>query len=181
MKVSRKGLIEIASHEGIVPYPYLDSVGVWTFGIGHTKYAGHPDPERLTKGQEYPIDFVMDLFREDIKKFERRVDKAVQVELQQHEFDALVSFDYNTGGIYRAKLTKLLNSGARNSEVARAFLGWLRPPEIAGRRRKEMRLFLSGTYSANGRATKYKADAMGRVKWSTAKQINLEELWTDLN
>jgi GH24 family phage-related lysozyme (muramidase) len=26
------GLIEIAGHEGIVPAPYLDSAGVWTWG-----------------------------------------------------------------------------------------------------------------------------------------------------
>jgi hypothetical protein len=36
MRVSPQGIAELASHEGIVPYPYLDSVGVWTLGIGHT-------------------------------------------------------------------------------------------------------------------------------------------------
>ena len=38
--VSTRGLVEIASHEGIVPMPYFDSVGVLTFGIGHTRSAG---------------------------------------------------------------------------------------------------------------------------------------------
>ncbi len=179
MKVSKKGLIEIASHEGIVPYPYLDIKDVWTFGIGHTKYAGHLDPATMTAGMMYPIDFCMNLFKEDIQKYERRVNKAVQVELKQHEFDALVSFDYNTGGIYRARLTKLLNAGARNAEVAKAFMGWTKDKDIIPRRRKEMRLFLSGTYSAKGMATQYEADHKGRVKWSTAKKIDLEELWKD--
>lgn len=39
--------------------------------------------------------------------------EAVTVRLEQHEFDALVSFDFNTGGIYRANLTKQLNTGNR--------------------------------------------------------------------
>ncbi|MEP2947392.1 MAG: hypothetical protein ABJN11_14115 [Lentilitoribacter sp.] len=47
MKTSERGLAEIASHEGIVMSKYKDSVGVWTIGIGHTKNAGAPDPEKL--------------------------------------------------------------------------------------------------------------------------------------
>jgi len=177
VKTSREGLLEIVSHEGIVPYPYKDSVGVWTFGVGHTKYAGHPDPFKLTRGQAYPLDFCMDLFQEDIQKYEKRVNKAVTVELKQHEFDALVSFDYNTGGIYRAKLTKALNAGDRPVNVAKHFLGWIKPKEIIGRRRKEMRLFLHGTYTSNGLAPVYRADMKGNIIWKSARKVNVSEIW----
>src|SRR3990167_5343865 len=99
MKTSTLGLIEIASHEGIVPMPYRDVKGIWTFGVGHTKAAGKPDPATLPKGEAAPIEAVFDVFRRDIARFEDRVNRAVKVPLAAHEFDALVSFDYNTGGL----------------------------------------------------------------------------------
>ena len=40
MKTSDAGIFALALHEGIVPGPYRDSVGVWTYGIGHTLGAG---------------------------------------------------------------------------------------------------------------------------------------------
>lgn len=33
MRTSDQGLAFIVAHEGVVPAPYLDSVGVWTFGM----------------------------------------------------------------------------------------------------------------------------------------------------
>ena len=51
MKTSDAGLFALALHEGIVPAPYRDSVGVWTYGIGHTLGAGYPDPEKMLRGR----------------------------------------------------------------------------------------------------------------------------------
>lgn len=39
IKVSPEGMFTLALHEGLVPGPYRDSVGVWTYGIGHTSRA----------------------------------------------------------------------------------------------------------------------------------------------
>ncbi|WP_415128195.1 hypothetical protein [Paracoccus sp. (in: a-proteobacteria)] len=50
MQVSDKGVAFLVAHEGIVPGPYLDGVGVWTFGIGHTAAAGAPIPKDLPRG-----------------------------------------------------------------------------------------------------------------------------------
>lgn len=168
MRVSDRGLVEIAEHEGIVPAPYRDSVGVWTFGIGHTAAAGGLDPREMNGAMpqdnalERAIDRAVDLFRQDLKKYEARVNAAVKVPLKQHEFDALVSFDFNTGGIHRAKLTRAINAGEANA--ARHFMGWLRPPEIRKRRRAEMRLFQTGDYDANGDAVPiWKTDGRGRL------------------
>ena len=60
MKVSNEGLLEIAEHEGIVPAPYLDSVGVWTFGIGHTAAAGGLKPEAMSRGMPTNLDDAID-------------------------------------------------------------------------------------------------------------------------
>lgn len=170
-RVSDKGLLEIAEHEGIVPAPYKDSVGVWTFGIGHTALSGNPpDPQEM--GSAMPATDVelrtkimraIEVFRQDIRKFEDRVNTAIKVPLEQHEFDALVSFDFNTGGIYRAQLTKAINAGDPNA--ARHFMGWLKPPEIRKRRTAEMNLFKTGDYSANGdRIGVFKTDGRGNLR-----------------
>lgn len=149
MKTSDRGIYAIALHEGIVPAPYLDSVGVLTWGIGHTASAGAPNPADKPRGNPENLEAVLpevfEVFRRDLAKFEARVNRAVKVPLKQYEFDALVSFDFNTGGIGRAKLTEYLNNGDRGS-AARGFMGWLRPPEIRSRRESEMRLFRDGYY-----------------------------------
>lgn len=171
MRVSDKGLLEIAEHEGIVPAPYKDSVGVWTFGIGHTALSGNPpDPQEM--GSAMPktdaelrarILRAIEIFRVDIRSFEARVNRFITVPLEQHEFDALVSFDFNTGGLHRAKLTTAINRG--EPDAARHFMGWLRPPEIRKRRTAEMNLFKTGDYSANGDLIPvYQTDDRGNLK-----------------
>lgn len=174
MKTSINGLCELASHEAIVPMPYLDSVGVLTFGIGHTASAGSPDPASFPMGEEQPIKLVMETFAKDILDCEARVNRAVKVPIEQHEFDALVSFDFNTGGIFRARLTKLLNAGDRQG-AADAFMGWLKPKEITGRRKAEQALFREGTYTNDGHATVYKADRKGRVQWGSARKAYIRD------
>ncbi|MGV8840917.1 MAG: lysozyme [Bauldia sp.] len=172
MKTSPAGVAEIAGHEGIVLSPYKDSVGVWTVFVGHTAAAGTPDPAGLPRGIEQPIAAALDTFRRDLAAVERRVAEAVSVPLRQHEFDALVSFDFNTGGIFRARLTKLLNAGDRAGAAA-AFDGWRKPPEIAGRREAEKRLFRDGAYSHSGRASLYPADAAGNILWRSGRRVDV--------
>lgn len=161
MRVSNAGLAALALHEGIVPYPYLDSVGVWTFGIGHTASAGEPVPAKLPRGEALPMEQVIAIFLKDLERFEARVRAAVKVRLAQHEFDALVSFDFNTGGINRANLTKALNAGDRIGAAA-GFMGWLRPPEIRKRREAERDLFAYGHYP-KGDVPVWRADANGNL------------------
>lgn len=167
MKMSDRGLAALAGHEGIVLSPYKDSVGVWTIGVGHTAAAGAPHPQSTPS---MTIAEAMDLFRRDVARYEADVDRAVTVPLQQHEFDALVSFHYNTGGIARANLTKALNRGDRSGAID-GFMGWLQPPEIAGRRTAEQKLFATGAYG-DGKATVYTASA-GRVNWSSGKRVDV--------
>jgi lysozyme len=155
MKTSNRGVLELCEHEGIVPAPYRDSVGVWTWGVGHTAAAGGPDPEQMPRafpvGEQAINDEIVRAIKQlavDLVRYEDDVNQAIRVPLEQHEFDALVSFHYNTGGIHQAKLTDAINAG--RSDAADRFMGWLKPPEIRGRRTAEMRLFQTGDYDANG-------------------------------
>lgn len=177
MKISQAGVLEIAEHEGIVPGPYRDSVGVWTFGVGHTAAAGGLDPARMPKGMPGDLDAAileaLRLFDVDLDKYEARVNSAVKRPLKQHQFDALVSFDFNTGGIHRAKLTEAINRGDMSGA---GFMGWLRPPEIRKRRTAEQRLFRTGNYDANGDSIPvWRVDENGRLR-SILKTVSGKEL-----
>jgi lysozyme len=173
MKVSKRGLAEIASHEGIVNYPYFDSVGVRTVGIGHTVNAGPPDPSKNLR--EFSVSEIMDIFARDVGKFEKRVNAAFKRPLTQEQFDAAVSFDFNTGGIHRASWVDHFNAG-NMAAAKKAFMNWSKPSEIIPRRKKERDLFFDGKYSSNGYANLYPATAAGRVLWNRGKRVNVLEL-----
>lgn len=180
--ISKKGVLEIAEHEGIVLGPYRDSRGFWTWGVGHTRFAGGPDPRTMPRVDTRPwserkvteeIIKALRLFDVDLDKFEARVREAITVPLRQHQFDALVSFDFNTGGIYRAKLTAAINR--RDPDAAEHFMGWIKPKEIIKRREAEMKLFMTGNYDANGRSIVI-WDALGDGRLARRKVIDSAEL-----
>lgn len=183
MKVSAKGMLEIVEHEGLVLGPYKDSVGVWTYGVGHTNAAGKLNPEKMDKVDtrtwtkervDQEIYSILDLFLADLSSYEARVNNSIKVPLKQHQFDALVSFDFNTGGIYRANLTKDINSGNMSGN---GFMGWVKPKEIIKRRTAEQNLFRTGNYEANGsKIPVYDALSDGRLRVRTV--INSEELFS---
>jgi lysozyme len=177
MKLSDAGIYALALHEGIVPGPYLDSVGVWTYGIGHTAAAGSPDPAKMRRGM--PADLVAALadvaqvFGRDLEAYAAAVDEAVNVPLTQHQFDALVSWHYNTGAVGKASLVRKLNSGDY-AGAARGLMEWKIPASIIGRRKDEQELFLHGTYPSGGVPVWGVTDA-GKVIWKVKKRLNMPE------
>lgn len=87
-----------------------------------------------------------DALRKEIAKHEAIVLRVVTVDLNQNEYDALVSFNYNTGGLPKSTLLKKLNKGDR-AGAATEFSSWNRfngKPNrgLASRRASEMGLFL---------------------------------------
>jgi hypothetical protein len=101
---------------------------------------------------------------------------SVTLPLQPHEFDALVSFHYNTGGIAKASLTRHLNADNR-AAAAQAFMGWLRPAAIRSRREAERDLFRDGRYPT-GTIPVWAVDRNGRVEFSRPVRRRLE--WSGL-
>lgn len=168
MHMTDRGLLALARHEGVVPGPYRDSTGAWTFGIGHTAAAGPPDPATMPRGMPSDLDAgireAFRVFRADLARYEAAVLRAVTVPLEPHEFDALVSFHYNTGGIARAALTRHLNVGNRVA-AADAFLNWRKPASIILRREAERDLFRHGRYPS-GTIPVWSVDRTGRVDFS---------------
>lgn len=84
--------------------------------------------------------------RREISKHEAIVSRVVTVDLNQNEYDALVSFNYNVGKLPSSTLLKKLNKGDR-AGAAKEFLVWDKfggksSPGLASRRASEMGLFL---------------------------------------
>lgn len=147
MKTSKNGLSLIKSFEGFSSRPYLCPAGVWTIGYGSTRLA---DGSPVTKST--PIVSEEDatkLLEGTLEAYERAVDAAVDVSINQNQFDALVSLCYNigTGNLSKSTLIRVLNLG-NSIKAADEFLRWnkVKGKPIKGltiRREEERKLFLT--------------------------------------
>ena len=109
MAVSPFGVDLICSFEGKRLTAYDDGVGVWTIGFGTTVY---PNGIKVKKGDTCTEAQAKAYMAHDLKKFEATVNKAVTVQLNQNQFDALVSLAYNIGtdAFSKSTLMKKLNA-----------------------------------------------------------------------
>jgi lysozyme len=170
---SPRGVMDIIAHEAIVLSRYKDVKGIWTIGVGHTAAAGGLDPAEFTG--KLTLEEAIALFRADLAKYERRVRHAFTRPLKQHEFDAAVSFDFNTGGIDRATWVETFNQG-NHALAVEQILNWRKPPQIIPRREKEQRLFATGSYASDGSAMLYPATRAGKVLWNKGRRITLRDV-----
>lgn len=93
---------------------YYDPVNVLTIGWGHTNHHT-PKIDAATVWSQAQCDAAL---ASDMKIFEDHVNALAKVDLKQHEFDALVSWSFNTGGPAHASVWKSLNSGNKASVPA---------------------------------------------------------------
>ena len=178
MQLSKQGKAEIAGYEGICTAPYKDSVGVWTFGIGCTRSDGPPNPQDMEKGIDHPIEEIFALFQNKIQRYVNEVNSAIHVSVTQQQFDALVSFHYNTGAIGHSSLALSINGGASNDVITHNFMQWTHGggrviTGLVTRRRNEAKLYTQGVYNNGGMALITTADINGRELVGHARDINV--------
>ena len=146
MTVSPFGVDLICGFEGKRLTAYDDGVGVWTIGFGTTVY---PNGIKVMKGDTCTEAQAKTYMAHDLKKFEATVNKAVTVQINQNQFDALVSLAYNigTGAFSKSTLVKKLNGndirGAADQFDVWVNAGGKRMQGLVNRRAKEKALFLS--------------------------------------
>jgi len=124
MKASNNAVKLIAQFEGFESKPYICSGGVVTIGYGTTIYPSgvkvNMNDSAITKQQaeEYLLN--------DINKFSNGVDLLVRKNINQNQFDALVSFAYNVGlgNLSNSTLLKLINVDPNNSLIKNEFIKW---------------------------------------------------------
>ena len=145
MAVSPFGVDLICSFEGKRLTAYDDGVGVWTIGFGTTVY---PNGIKVMKGDTCTEAQAKTYMAHDLKKFEATVNKAVTVQLNQNQFDALVSLAYNIGtnAFSKSTLVKKLNAndirGAADQFDVWVNAGGKRMQGLVNRRTVEKALFL---------------------------------------
>lgn len=142
--VSAAGIDRICEFEGLRLNAYDDGVGVWTIGFGTTIY---PNSIKVKKGDVCTEALARAYMAYDLKKFENAVNDAVNVPLNQNQFDALVSLAYNIGtsAFSKSTLIQKLNKGDYRG-AADQFDVWInaggkRMQGLVNRRAVERKLF----------------------------------------
>jgi lysozyme len=147
MTISKQGIQLVKHFEGLFLKAYLCPANVWTIGYGHTGLK-HNDGT-VKRGRVITEKQADELLELDLNtKYGPAVERLVKVPLKQHEFDALVSFHFNTGALGRSTLLKKLNQMDKGG-AALEFLKWTRGggrvlPGLVRRRKSEQYLFNTG-------------------------------------
>lgn len=141
LKLSASGLAFIKSQEGFRAYAYPDA-GKYAIGYG-TQVKPEQYPNGITREQAERM------LQSKIDQIENLLRKTVKTNLNQNQWDALVSFVYNvgSGNFQKSTLLKKLNSGDK-SGAASQFMVWTGSqgrylPRLADRRKKEMKVFIA--------------------------------------
>ena len=144
IKISSKGIDLICGFEGLEFQAYDDGIGVCTIGYGTTIY---PNGHSVQYGDTCTTKQAKSYMLHDLSRFERAVNFAVKVPLNQNQFDALVSLTYNIGigAFQNSTLLKLLNAedylGASNQFDVWIKAGGQTVQGLVNRRAVEKRLF----------------------------------------
>ncbi len=130
LKVSREGIVLIKSFEGFRPRAIQRQEGGWIIGYGHTLSA--------REGASVSEADAELLLRYDLLPVEKTLNETVSAGLNQHQFDALVSFAFSVGvdRFAGSDVRQSLAAGSP-SAAAEAMMGWPEPmtPDVALRRR----------------------------------------------
>lgn len=111
MKTSTKGIDLIKEFEGLRLQAYQCPAGKWTIGYGTTKINSMDVSSDMIISHEE----AEQLLRQNLIHFENKVLKNINVQINQHQFDALVSHTYNTGG--SEILFDLINQSSPNEVI----------------------------------------------------------------
>jgi len=175
MEMSKKGLIELAGHEGVCLSPYLDSVGVWTIGIGATRTE---IPNLNGSHKDITMEEALELYKKSIVRYSNAINKALKANVSQEQFDALVSICYNigTGGASNSTFMRRINDGHSLVSIGAAIKMWNKPKEIKPRRAKEALLFETGKYSNGGRVNVFPVNSSHKPVYSRGYSVDLNKL-----
>ncbi len=117
-RISDIGLKKLKEFEGLRKEAYLDAAGVPTIGYGHTKGVRMGDVI-----SEYWAEMFL---KADLYDVEKQVD-SLGLDLNQPQFDALVSFAFNLG-FYKLKtstLLKTIQEGGNMRAIKKEFKRWV--------------------------------------------------------
>ena len=145
-KIDANGIKLITDWEGLKLKPYLCSANVPTIGYGSTRYE-NGNKVKLT---DAPItkERALELFKNTLHTYERDVDALVRDDINQNQFNALVSFAYNLGttALRNSTLLKKVNINPNDKTIANEFVKWVnaggrRVQGLVNRRNAETQMY----------------------------------------
>lgn len=140
-KISADGLEHMETWEELALVQYEDGYGYQTIGYGHRIVKGENFEGGITKKQ------AEELFASDIELAEIAVRNSLEQDVQQNQFDALVSLAFNIGGVAFVGSEVVGHINKRHfASAAQAFLQWVtaggeKSRGLVRRRAQEVLLF----------------------------------------
>lgn len=148
MHIDQAGLELIRREEGCILHPYNDPLNA-TIGIGHLLHRGQVTDADIKRYRDFTLNDAYALLRGDVTDAEDAIRHAIHVELNQHQWNALVDLVFNCGaGVLDDQVAALINQG-RFAEAADAWQAWCHGdngeiiPDLQRRRANERHLFLA--------------------------------------
>jgi len=125
-KTGTKGIELIKAFEGFRSKPYKCPAGIPTIGYGATFY---PGGKKVTMA-DAPIteEQGTELLQSMLVNFEKYVDSYCRDDINQNQFDALVSFAYNLGpaNLKSSTLLKKVNANPEDETIRAEFKKWVK-------------------------------------------------------
>jgi lysozyme len=127
MKISatgQKGINLIKQFEGFLAKPYKCPAGIPTIGYGATYY---PSGLKVTLNDKAITEAqATTMLMNMLKTYEKSVDSFCRDDINQNQFDALVSFSYNVGvnALKNSTLLKKVNKDPNDPTIRAEFLRW---------------------------------------------------------
>jgi len=143
MKLNETGHRALELREGLRLKPYLDTQGVPTIAMGNTFYLNGKKVTMLDK--PLTLNEAKTLSRTVADIFANKVDYLVTSNINQNQFNALVSLAYNIGihGFIKSTVLKLVNKNPNDPMIRQAFMLWTKNKELIGRRKSEVNQYFS--------------------------------------
>ncbi len=138
MKLNEEGYKALHEREGLRLKPYYDTKGIPTIAMGNTYYL---DGRKVTiNDRELTKPEAVELGKVIADKFAYNVSKLIVSNVNQNQFNALVSLAYNIGvtGFKNSTVLRRVNIYPNDKAVKAAFMMWTKNPELIDRRKSEV-------------------------------------------
>jgi lysozyme len=170
MVLDKVGIDFMKNNEGIPKnrsgqvVAYQDERGIWTIGYGHT--------QGVYKGLVWSIAKAEAVFKDDVNNiYGKCVNTYIKLPMTQNQFNAMVDLCYNIGtsndpknpGFPQSQVCKKFNAGDKVG-ASKAFLGWIKPISLLGRRQLEIKLFNTNSTVKTPIKTTNNEDAVNKAK-----------------
>ena len=133
MRLNDSGYNALHEREGLRLKPYLDTRGMPTIAMGNTFYLSG---KKVTmKDKPITKETALWMLKTTANMFAKDVDTLVTSNINQNQFNALVSFAFNLGsdidadsipeGLGDSNLLKKVNANPKDPAIAKEFMKWI--------------------------------------------------------